>query len=217
MNMMRSRSGCTSFARQMRFVACLILAGGLFIGMNGVAAINTVGTIPQPPTNSYSNTGGIQLWTTPGDAYVEVNPTNGDMSYGGWTNSAGSYTLSDIPANVNYQIIVTKGGYRPYVTTLYVNPHIYAETHPTLQVDMPDPGRLDLSITPYGGTVCVDGSQCETYDMDYNGELSRQVQNLAGNQYHTVTVFMNGYRPFSQDVWVPAGDSATLRATMQRN
>jgi hypothetical protein len=204
------------FVRLGRFIACLTIASCILVGMCGVSALNSVGQVPQPPTNSYSDTGGIQLWTTPGDAYVEVVPTNGAMSYGGWTNSAGSYTLSDIPAYVTYQIIVTKAGYRPYSTTLYVSPHIYAETHPELQIDMPDPGNLDISITPSGGTICIDGGQCETYPLDTGGELSRQVRNLAGDQYHTVTVVLNGYRPFSQDVWVPAGDYGRLKATLQR-
>ncbi|MFA4877799.1 MAG: hypothetical protein WC586_10320 [Methanoregula sp.] len=202
--------------RLVRFVACLTIAAGIFAGMYGVSAMNLVGNIPQPPSNSYSATGGIQLWTNPGNAYIEVNPTNGNMPYGGWSQSTGSYTLNDIPANVNYQIIVTKAGYLPYTTNLYVNPHIIAEAHPELQPDTPASGTLDISIIPYGGIVCIDGSQCETYPLDASGELSRQVQNLDGDQYHTVTVVLGGYRPFSQDVWVPAGDTGRLRATLQR-
>jgi hypothetical protein len=214
--MTQAQSEKMPLARLLRFMACLVIAGGIFAGMNGVSAINFWEQVPKAPTNSYSDTGGIQLWTTPGDAYIEVNPVNGAMGYGGWSNSAGSYTLSDIPAYMTYQITVTKAGYRPYSTTLYVNPHIYAETHPELQVDTPNPGNLDITITPYGGTVCIDGGQCETYPLDLNGELSRQVRDLAGDQYHTVSVVMSGYRPFSQDVWVPAGDYGRLRATLQR-
>jgi len=200
----------------MLVMACLAVAGTIMGGAHYLILDQPGQGALTVPENSYSDTGGIQIWSTPGNAYVDIQPTNGDMGYGGYTSSSGSYTQTDVPAYVTYRVTVTKDGYLPYTTTLYVSPHIIAETNPVLQPDIPATGTLELRITPYGGTVCVDGGQCQTYDMDYNGELNSQIQDLAGNQYHTVTVNIPGYRPFSQDVWVPAGDSATLRATMQR-
>lgn len=197
-------------------MACLAVAGTILAGAHYLILDQPVKGAPAAPENSYGVTGGIQIWSNPGNAYVDIQPVGGGMGYGGYTSSTGSYTLTDVPAYMSYRITVTKDSFLPYTTTLYVNPNIIAETNPTLQPDTPGPGTLELRITPYGGTVCVDGGQCETYDMDYNGELSRQVQNLDGNQYHTVTVNIPGYRPFSQDVWVPAGDSAMLRAAMER-
>ncbi|WP_321504386.1 carboxypeptidase-like regulatory domain-containing protein [uncultured Methanoregula sp.] len=207
----------TPLGRLVLFMIGLSLLGIILGGVYHLAVDLPAQKSVKAPTNSYGDTGGIQIWSTPGDAYVEVTPANGNMPYGGWTNSAGSYTLSNIPAYVTYQITVTKGGYRPYTTTLYVNPHIIAETHPTLPADVPDPGTIDISVSPYGGTVCIDGGQCETYPLDTTSELSRQVQGLAGDQYHTVTVTLNGYRPFSQDVWVPAGNTGRVRVTLQRS
>jgi len=207
-------SAGTPLTRLVLFMVCISIAGTIVAGANFLAVSLPAQNAVQAPTNSYSETGGIQIWSNPGNSYVEISPNSGGMGYGGWTSSTGSYTLRDIPAYESYRVTVTKDGYRPYTTTLYVNPHIIAETNPTLQLDTPDPGNIDISITPYGGTVCVDGTQCESYDMDYNGQLSRQVRGLDGNQYHTVTVSMNGYRPFSKDVWVPAGDTAKLSTTM---
>lgn len=213
--MVQSPPAGTPLSQLVLFMVCLsvagcIVAGGVFFTGNSPGQ-----TAVRPPTNSYE-TGGIQIWSTPGNAYVDIQPLNGGMGYGGYTLPTGSYTLTDIPAYVTYRVTVSKDGYRPSTTTLYVQPHIIAETHPQLQVAAPDPGTLDISITPYGGTVCIDGGQCETYPFDGSGELSRQVRDLAGDQYHTVTVSLNGYRPYSEDVWVPAGGDARIRATLQR-
>jgi hypothetical protein len=206
----------TPLHRLVRFMIFLALAGSIVAGVYWSGVTMPAQNAVAAPRNSNSDTGGIQVWSTPGEASVDVKPTSGEMPYGGWTNAAGSYTLKNIPAYMTYDITVTKSGYRPYTTTLYVNPHIITEAHATLQPDVPDPGSIDMTVVPYGGTVCIDGGLCETYPLDTNSELSRQVPSLDGNQYHTVTVTLNGYRPFSQDVWVPAGDTGKIRATLQR-
>lgn len=203
----------TPLAGLVRFMAGIAIAGIILAGIVMITAPSGPKTLT-PPANS--ETGGIQVWTNPGSAYVSVQPTSGGMAYGGWTTTAGSYTLRDVPAYMTYDITVTKTGYLPAATTLYVQPGIIAEANLVLQEDTPDTGSLDIRVIPYGGTVCIDGTHCETYDPDPAGELSRTVDDLDGDAYHTVSVRMDGYYGVSREVWVPAGETTKVSITMSK-
>jgi hypothetical protein len=64
--------------------------------------------------------GGIQIWSTPGNAYVSVEPSSDSMSYGGWTDDYGSAQFSVEP-NRNYKVTVSKDGFRTYSKMVYVD------------------------------------------------------------------------------------------------
>ena len=170
----------------------------------------------QAPTNS-GGWGGIQIWSTPGNAYVEIVPTNGGMTSGAWTDNSGSATFSSLVANANYRVTVTKDGYQPYTETVWVSSDSTYVVNANLQPITPATGRLQVYSTPYGGTICVDSGQCQSfYPIDPNSEMSTQFGDLSGDQYHTVTISATGYNPVTQSVYVPAGQMPEVRISLQK-
>lgn len=101
------------------FIVALAIAGTL-VSTGYYFAVQPPGqTVTTVPKNS-AEWGGIQIWSTPGNAYVSVEPSSGGMSYGGWTDDSGSTQFSVEPYR-NYKVTVSKDGFRTYSATVYVD------------------------------------------------------------------------------------------------
>jgi hypothetical protein len=76
---------------------------------------------------------GIQIWSNPPYAYVNVAPMNGGMSWGGWTDSTtGSASFTTLPAYTWYTVTISKPGYQTYTQNVYVDLQNTKEVDATL-------------------------------------------------------------------------------------
>jgi len=92
------------------------------LGLAAIAGLLLIGLLAcVTPASAIEYGWGIQVWSQPANAYVEVTPMNGGMSYGGWTDNYGSATFSDLPAYTWYTVTVTKDGYQPFTQNVYVD------------------------------------------------------------------------------------------------
>lgn len=101
----------TMVAKKRTFVGLGVLAGLILVGLLACAA----------PVAATEYGWGIQVWSTPPNAYVSIDPVNGGMGYGGWTDGYGSATFSSLPAYTWYRVTVSKDGYQPLTQSVYVD------------------------------------------------------------------------------------------------
>lgn len=92
------------------------------LGLAGFAGLLLIGLLAcATPVGAVEYGWGIQVWSEPGNAYVNVAPMNGGMSYGGWTDANGGATFADLPAYTWYTVTVTRPGFQPYTQDVYVD------------------------------------------------------------------------------------------------
>jgi len=76
-----------------------LLSGMLLIGFIACVA----------PAAASSGWGDVQVWSTPGNAYVQI-----DNYWAGWTDDSGSLTITGIPGNAYQTIQMPKNGYMTF-------------------------------------------------------------------------------------------------------
>jgi hypothetical protein len=160
------------------------------------------------PAAAGSSPGSLDVYTSPGGSSVCIDSNYCRIS----SESTGMAYFSGLAVNQYHTITVTNYGFQTYTDTIYLDP--YATnllTSAILQPSSGNPGTIWVEIYPYGGTICMDGRDCSSYGpADYNGWTSVSYSNLAPNQYHTLTVSLNGFQPYTQTIWMNPGGSMTL-------
>lgn len=163
------------------------------------------------PVAAYTQPGTLTVLVSPGDALACV-----DGNYCRGTVDDGPAFFDGLAVNSYHTLTVEKGGYETSVTSFFSDP---SATGLTISVNLqPNPatGRIQAYVSPSGGTFCMDSGQCDSYGpADPSGETSRQWGDLAAYQYHTLTVFMDGFEPYTQDIWVTPGTTSEVHVTMQ--
>jgi hypothetical protein len=155
--------------------------------------------------------GSIQIWSTPGGANACI-----DGSICQVTMSDGSATFDGLSGESYHMVTVSLAGYQTFAQSVYVSSQAISVVNAALQPNPPAVGSIQAYITPYGGTVCVDGGQCRVFSpVDLNSVASVQFTGLTANNYHTLTVSLNGYQPYTQNVYVTPGDIVQVNAVLQ--
>jgi hypothetical protein len=154
------------------------------------------------PAAAASPPGSVTVWSDVTPALVCID---GDFCHG--TFDDGTAYFSDLTLNSYHVVTVTADGYKPNTQSFYASSSasgitITADLDPVTQ----DTGFVVVGVNPYGGTVCMDGWDCEYHGApDYSARSSQQFDNLAANKYHTLTVDVNGFQPYTKRVWVSPG------------
>lgn len=172
------------------------------------------------PVAAYYPTGGIQIWSTPGGAYACVDGNNCQ-----YTASDGSAYFDGIAGGMYHSVTVSKNGYETFSQSVEVDPQVTSvvdadlvqyRVRPVTYTVSSDPGIIQVFVSPYGGTTCLDDGQCQSFSpIDYNGVASVQFNNLQPNRYYTLTTRMSGFQTFSQNIYVTPGDYETINVNMQ--
>ena len=77
-------------------------------------------------------------------------------------------------------------------------------------VEVQQPGSIQVWTSPGSSWVCVDGTTCR--GTPNNG--AALFSGLTPNTYHTVTVTVYGYEPFSQTVLVTPQENTVVNANL---
>ena len=76
-------------------------------------------------------------------------------------------------------------------------------------------GSIRVDATPPGGDACFDSTgnsgNCQAIDSTGYTEFF----NIPGDSSHTVSIYLDGYQPYTTTVYVPSGQEAVVRAALQ--
>lgn len=160
------------------------------------------------PASALEAPGSLEVYTSPGGSSVCIDADYCRVS----SESTGMAYFYSLPTNQYHTLTVTNYGFQTYTDTIYLDSRATnMVTSAYLQPYSGEPGTIYAEIYPYGGTVCVDNTDCSSYGRaDYSGSTSVQFRNLEPNRYHTLTVNLEGYRPYVQTLWMNPGGSMTL-------
>lgn len=160
------------------------LAGMLLIGILVCAA----------PAAASDGWGSIQIWSTPGNAYVQV-----DNYWAGWTDNSGSLTLDGIPGNTYHSVQVTKDGYQTFYDSIYVTRDQTLVENVNLAREVPDGwGTIQVWTTPGNAFVEIDDYWAAWSDNSGSVTFS----GIPANSYHKIEVSRYGYRTYTDSIYV---------------
>jgi hypothetical protein len=111
-------------------------------------------------------------------------------------------TFSGLAGNSYHTVTVSLNGYQTYHDTVLVTPRDTSVVDAVLQPSSPATGSIQVSITPGGGTICIDGGQCVDNVGTADGSGSHHFSGIIANTYHTVTVTASGYQRFITEIYV---------------
>lgn len=169
-----------------------------------------------PPVAAAAD-GGVQFYVLPStvtattcvDQHCQVTTSSSD---------GGAATFNGLDSNTWHTVTVKAAGYQDYSQTFYLSSDTTQVIDVTLQpVPTPTPvptGNLEITVSPKGGTACIDGTQCQNLPLDLSADGIFEFYSLAGNSYHTLTITQSGYQPYTDSIYVNAGmvngESVTL-------
>jgi hypothetical protein len=124
---------------------------------------------------------------------------------GGYKHTMPAYEYStgfdSIP--VGYHTIkLTKSGYNNWETIISVNANEYVEVSATLT---PQTGTINVFSVPAGAEIYLDG--------EYKGTTQKLILDISVG-YHTLELNKEGYPSWSTSLYVTAGDTETISASM---
>jgi hypothetical protein len=120
--------------------------------------------------------GRITVYSTPSGAQACIDSKNCDIT---------PATFS-VEGNAWHMIVVTEAGYQDWVETIYVTSDLTSTASAYLDQD-PTATAVHVNVTPGGGTVCLDNSQCRAYVGTVNGTGSTLYTGVSPG-YHTISV-----------------------------
>jgi hypothetical protein len=133
------------------------------------------------------------------------------------SSEGGDATFNGLDSNAWHTATVKAAGYQDYTQTFYLTPGTQVIDVTLQPVPTPTPvptGNLEIEVSPKGGTACIDGTQCQNLPYDPNAGGVFDFYSLAGNSYHTLTITLAGYQPYTDTVYVNGGidngESVTL-------
>jgi hypothetical protein len=91
-----------------------------------------------------------------------------------------------VEGNAWHMIVVTEKGYRDWTDTIYVSSDLTSTANAYLDLD-PAATAIHVNVTPGGGTVCLDNTQCRAPVGMVNGTGSTLYTGVSPG-YHTISV-----------------------------
>jgi hypothetical protein len=173
-----------------------LLSGMLLIGFIACVA----------PAAASSGWGDVQVWSTPGNAYVQI-----DNYWAGWTDDSGSLTLTGIPGNAYHSIQVTKNGYQTFYDSIYVGRDATLVVNANLPKEMPDGwGNVQVWSVPGNAYVEIDNYWGGWTDDSGSATFS----GIPGNSYHTIEIAKKGYMTWTDSIYVTKDATLVVNANL---
>jgi hypothetical protein len=147
--------------------------------------------------------GRIIVYSTPPGATACIDTTNCDITP----------TTFAVAGNAWHMIVVTENGYRDWIDTVYVTSDQSSVANAYLDLD-PATTSVQVNVTPGGGTVCLDNSQCRENVGTVNSTGSTLFTGVSPG-YHTISVTSPaGYADTMKLVQVNLGKTTEVNITL---
>ena len=202
--------------------SCTILGGSCDTEVTVTGTQYKTFTVQKPGYNIY--TAGVTTWPAKGETtylYATLNPVTqfGSVAVSSYPTGAVAYldgqtwqytpcTFSNIPANTNHIVSVSKAGYQSYTSTVYVP----AGSTTQVSIDLvPSPsgtGSLSVTTVPSGADIYIDGR--------YWSPSPAVIPNLAPGG-HTVRLQKVGYDEYVHSVTIYASQQTPLSVTFSKS
>jgi len=119
-----------------------------------------------------------------------------------------------VEGNAWHMIVVTETGYRDWIETVYVTSDLTSVANAYLDLD-PATTAIQANVTPGGGTICLDNSQCRANVGTINGTGSTLFTGVSPG-YHTISVESPaGYVDTTKLVLVGLGKITEVNITLE--
>jgi hypothetical protein len=142
--------------------------------------------------------GDIVVHSTPAGAFACIDTVDCDYTTAAFTASADAW----------HTVTVTKDGYMRWTDTVYVTSGQNSVVTADLQLN-PDATKIQVFVTPGGGQVCLDNSQCRVNVGTSYGTGSTQFTGVSVGS-HTISVETDGFRTYTEQVYVSLGATSTI-------
>ncbi len=120
-----------------------------------------------------------------------------------------------VEGNAWHMVVVTEKGYRDWTETVYVTSDQNSVVSAYLDQD-PDATGIQVNVTPGGGTICLDNSQCREAVGTVNGTGSTRFTGVSPG-YHTISVESPlGYLDITKLVQVNLGKITEVTITLEK-
>jgi hypothetical protein len=197
-----------------------------FVAPKGITAIY----INLDPVSTASpETGTIRVSVNRFGSTVCIDGGTCRQNVGGMYGAGTGITdFAGVTANAVHAVTVTADGYLTCSTMFLVSPGQVNTVKVSLQplvvtrVPQPDsmvptlpparpfvaPGRITVLSRPPYAHVCIDDRKCDTTPADFV---------VTGNAPHMVNITQSGYLDWSESIYIPAGRTSLVNATLQRD
>lgn len=128
------------------------------------------------PSTAAVPSGRIAVYSTPSGANACIDNKDCDITP----------AIFAVQGNAWHMIVVTEKGYRDWTETVYVTSDQTSVINAYLDQD-PAATAIHVNVTPGGGTICLDNSQCREKVGTVNGNGSTLFTGVSPG-YHTVSV-----------------------------
>jgi hypothetical protein len=147
--------------------------------------------------------GRITVYSTPSGAQVCIDSNNCDITPATFA----------VEGNAWHMIVVNETGYRDWVDTVYVTSDMTSTVNAYLDQD-PATTAIHINVTPGGGTVCLDNSQCRA-DVGTINSTGSTLYTGVSPGYHTISVESPaGYVDSMKLVQVNLGKTTEVNITL---
>jgi hypothetical protein len=170
-------------------------------------ALEVITGTPPPTKTPTPNLapGTITVHSTPEAANVCIDKNNCETTPAIFT----------VEGNAWHVVVVTATGYRDYTESVYVTSDQTSNVNAYLDQDLATTG-IRVSVTPGGGTVCLDNGQCRENMGTINGTGSTLYTGLSPG-YHTISVESPvGYVDTTNLVQVNLGKITDVNITLDK-
>ncbi len=149
----------------------------------------------------------------PGRITVYSTPSNAQACIDGKDCDITPATFS-VEGNAWHMIVVRQIGYRDWVDTVYVTSDMTSTANAYLDQD-PTVTAVHVNVTPGGGTVCLDNTQCHT-DVGTVNSFGNTIFTGVSAGYHTISVTSPaGYVDTMKLVQVKLGNTTDVAIVLE--
>jgi hypothetical protein len=147
--------------------------------------------------------GRITVYSTPSGANACIDNTECDITPATFV----------VEGNAWHMIVVTEKGYRDWTETVYVTSDMTRAVNAYLDLD-PAATSIRVNVTPGGGIICLDNSQCRANVGTVNSTGSTLFTGVSPG-YHTISVESPaGYVDTIKLVYVNLGKTSDVNITL---
>jgi hypothetical protein len=148
--------------------------------------------------------GRIVVYSSPAGAQACIDNTHCDITP----------ATFPVEGNAYHMIVVTETGYRDWIETIYVTSDQASTVTAYLDLD-PALTTIQVNVTPGGGTICLDNSQCRESVGTVNSTASTVFTGVSEG-YHTISVDSPpGYADTMKLVQVKLGKTTLVNITLE--
>ncbi|GBF36882.1 DUF5711 family protein [Methanofervidicoccus abyssi] len=137
-----------------------------------------------------------------GSLYVDSNPTGAKIYINGSYKGTTPKTITGLSPG-EYTITLKKDGYKDYTEIVYISPGDSKRVYVNLK---PITGSLYVDSNPTGAKIYINGS--------YKGTTPKTITGLSPGEY-TITLKKDGYKDYTEIVYISPGLSKTVNAKLE--